>query len=478
MRVRGARGSAELEVVNPVFARLRIRLALLYCVLLGATLLVCGVLLYVGLQRMLLDPVQNDLIRRADHLGIEWQTRPAAGCRQPGYVSLAGRQQSLKLTLPLQNSLALGLRTRFYSVCFDTRGHVRPLNGRLMPLRLLQPDLSNRALRDGTATDTVDAGEGVGNIRRYAEVVPDDKGPGILGVVVVAVSVEGQLAALHAVLILLIVLGMGTLTLAGLGGLVLSGRAMEPVRIALARQREFVAAAAHELRTPLTILRADAEVLLRATPQPSAEATALLQDMVSECGHMTALTETMLSLARLDAGQGHYEREVLSCQVVLEQIARRADSLARHAGVALKVVGGPPISVLADPILLDQILLILLDNAVKYNHAGGSVTLSVSQSQGNAVFAVADTGLGIAAADIAHLGERFFRVDKDRSRASGGAGLGLSIARQIARQLGGTLEYESLLGQGTTVRLILPMLRAGHGAPDLDGRRHTRVIRS
>jgi signal transduction histidine kinase len=112
--------------------------------------------------------------------------------------------------------------------------------------------------------------------------------------------------------------------------------------------------------------------------------------------------------------------------------------------------------VIGDKSLLEQATMILLDNAIKYNRSGGSVTLRASLVQGQACLEVSDTGIGIPAEHLAHLGERFYRVDKARSREAGGAGLGLSIARGIAVSHGGSLTLSSVVGQGATARILLP----------------------
>jgi len=120
------------------------------------------------------------------------------------------------------------------------------------------------------------------------------------------------------------------------------------------------------------------------------------------------------------------------------------------------VEGVEPLLVIGDRMLLEQVALILVDNAIKYNHPDGQVILRTSSDGTKAVLEVCDTGIGIAQEHLPHLGERFYRVDKARSREGGGAGLGLSIARSVASAHGGTLSLSSTPGAGTTARLSVP----------------------
>jgi signal transduction histidine kinase len=277
-------------------------------------------------------------------------------------------------------------------------------------------------------------------------------------VVQVGESVSTQEDVLGLLLVLLLVLGAATLVGAAVGGLLLADRALAPARLAFVRQQAFIGDASHELRTPLTLMRADAEVLLAGRDHMDPDDVMLLEDIVAEAGHMGTLANNMLTLARLDAGQFHMEREVVDLAAVATRVAQRARAFAQEKQVTLHVEEAGEALVIGDKSLLEQATLILLDNAIKYNRAGGSVTLRTSLVQGYACLEVSDTGIGIPAEHLSHLGERFYRVDKARSREAGGAGLGLSIARGIAASHGGALTLYSVAGQGATARLIVPAL--------------------
>jgi signal transduction histidine kinase len=246
-----------------------------------------------------------------------------------------------------------------------------------------------------------------------------------------------------------------------MGGLFLANRALEPARQAWTNQQRFIADASHELRTPLTLLRADAEVLLRGRDRLDEDA-ALLEDIVLEANRMARLSNNLLTLARLDNTNLHREHEVVNLVELAQKGAKRVQALAEQNGITLKVADTGTPYVIGDPLLLEQALLVLLDNALKYSYYGGQVLVCARPQDEQALLEVKDNGVGIDAEHLPHLGERFYRVDKARSREAGGTGLGLSIARSIAITHDGSLSFSSAPGQGTTVTLALPLAYETH----------------
>jgi len=337
--------------------------------------------------------------------------------------------------------------------CFDKNATLLPAeNTNELPAAFLTNTLAKRALQEGTVTDIVDSGSTIGPIYRYALTVSSPDG---VRVMQVGMPVKTQETALSVLLMLLLIIGGIALLGAGLGGLFLANRALAPARLAWTNQQRFIDAASHELRTPLTLLRADAEVILRSREHLSAEDAELLEDIVVEANHMATLANSMLTLARLDADTQHREHEVVSLAELAQEGARRVKALADQMGIAVQVENTSAPYVIGDPMLLEQAVLVLLDNAIKYNRHGGRVIVRTAVKDEQALLEVCDTGIGIAAEHLPHLGERFYRVDKARSRQAGGAGLGLSIARGIAALHGGTLTMASMPEQGTTVTLTL-----------------------
>jgi signal transduction histidine kinase len=240
----------------------------------------------------------------------------------------------------------------------------------------------------------------------------------------------------------------------------LAGRSLRPAQQAWAQQQVFIANASHELRTPLTLMQASAEVLLRHAPPDDANGRELLGDILDECQHMTRLVEDLLLLSRLDNHRLQLERVAVALPDLFADIQRQVSRLASERGVVLhaEASGG---AVLADRARLRQVLLIMLDNALRHTPSGGSIRLGAHTHAHTTTIQIADTGSGIAAEHVPRLFDRFYRGDPARSSASGGTGLGLAIAKALVEAQGGQIAIESQLGQGTRVLLTLPAVPAG-----------------
>ncbi len=221
--------------------------------------------------------------------------------------------------------------------------------------------------------------------------------------------------------------------------------------------RRFTADASHELKTPLTVLRASIERAMMAR-RGSNEQMECLEQALNEVTRMADLVNSLLSLARADEGRFDLVRDVVLLDSMLRDIAETATILGEPNGIEVVVSECEPLTVEGDAPRLRQLLLNLVENAIKYTTVGGTVELSLSTEQGAAVLTVKDTGMGIAAADLPFIFERFWRADRARSRKSGrgGTGLGLAISQYIAQAHGGTLTAQSRLGRGSTFTLTLP----------------------
>lgn len=229
-------------------------------------------------------------------------------------------------------------------------------------------------------------------------------------------------------------------------------------------QERFVADASHELRTPLTAIRGNVDVLSRQTRHGSrvlmsGDLTPALDDIRIESDRMRRLLDDLLLLARSDAGEGSgpfpvSQRSDVRLDAIASDAVRSAGSLTE--GQILELEAPRPVIVEGDPDRLRQLIMILLDNAIRHTAAGGHVRVAVASNDGVARIAVRDDGEGIAAEHLPHLFERFYRADGARNRASGGTGLGLAIARAICRAHGGEIEVRSSPGQGATFIATLP----------------------
>lgn len=432
-----------------MFQGLRIRLTLWYCGVLAAVLVVFSFTLYFVAQYNLLNPIEaNTQMHAGEHLS-QWifSSSPDHACSTNFDQGGPGGPPSAP-TGPFRPEII---------ACFDQNGSlIQNTSTAQLPSAFLNNDLAKTVLQTGHPTGDV-VNVGGTHVYRYAVPVPVPSGNGYAGVVMAGESIQNQEDALSLILVLLLSIGGGALLLAAIGGLFLSNRALQPARLAWANQQRFIADASHELRTPLTLMRADAEVLLRGRKHLDAEDAELLEDIVTETNHMSRLVTNMLTLSRLDAGSTHREHEIIDLSQLAQQAARRIAALTEERGISVQLETNGEPTVIGDPLLLEEVLMALLDNAIKYNRSGGKITVYTASQKDQAIVEVRDTGIGIAPEHLQHLGERFYRVDKARSRESGGTGLGLSIARGIAQAHNGTLTISSVPDQGTTVRLVLPL---------------------
>jgi signal transduction histidine kinase len=221
------------------------------------------------------------------------------------------------------------------------------------------------------------------------------------------------------------------------------------------RTKQFTADASHELRAPMTLIYTAAQYALRR-PRSREELVESLQKILRESRLTAELIDDLLLLARGDAGRELTELDVLDARALVRDAAERATAMGGTKSVPVKLELDPDeLPVRASEVKLRRLLLILVDNAVKFTPSGGTITLTASRDGAAVVLSVADTGVGISADDLPHIFERFWRADKVRSREVSGAGLGLPIAWQIAEQHGARLEVWSEPGRGSrfTVRL-------------------------
>ncbi len=229
-------------------------------------------------------------------------------------------------------------------------------------------------------------------------------------------------------------------------------RQMEEIR------RDFVANVSHELRTPLSIFRGYLETLLDDPHQPSGELLRIFEVMERHSDRLYALVEDVLSLARLESPAAELDLSEISLPEFLPEILRdwekrlEAKQLKAHLDLPRDLA-----KLEADESRLQEIIYNLLDNAVKYSRAGGTITLRAAVEGDRVRLSVSDEGIGIRENDLPRIFERFYRADKARSRELGGTGLGLSIVKHIAQLHGGTAQAQSEPGKGTTISVLLPV---------------------
>ena len=230
--------------------------------------------------------------------------------------------------------------------------------------------------------------------------------------------------------------------------------------------RRFTADASHELRTPLAVIRADVERAMDSK-QHSHEQAVALEEALQQVSRMTGLVESLLTLARADEGRFEVVREPVELEPLVREVAETATILSEEPGITVKLPLMQPVTVLGDAERLRQLFLNLATNAVKYTQRGGTVELSLETRHDEAIVTVKDDGIGIAAADLPFIFERFWRVDRARTRTDGsGAGLGLAISQWIAQAHDGRIDVVSRLGRGSTFTIVLPVAPKDLGTPN------------
>lgn len=220
---------------------------------------------------------------------------------------------------------------------------------------------------------------------------------------------------------------------------------------------QFVSNASHELKTPLSTMKILIETLVYQDPMDPAMTKDFLNDVNQEIDRLNRIVSDLLTLVNIDSGSMKLNLADIRLNALLEEQVKRLLPLARENGIEIDLEMKDDLTVSGDSLKLQQVIYNVIDNAIKYTPRGGEVNTQLMRSGKKAVIRISDTGIGIPADDLPHIFDRFYRVDKARSRATGGTGLGLSIVKQIVQQHGGTIRATSTEGKGTTFEIELPI---------------------
>jgi signal transduction histidine kinase len=417
---------------------LRLKLTLWYFLTLCAIILTLGAGLFVTITRQFDTEMQRSLIRATSQLEAAARTREVE-------ASVRGKVVDAVEELHIQD------RTLFL---LDTAG---------MPDTPRSADAWIRAAARVAATagsvDVTHPTEGDDLLQAHAERFALGAGRPM---VAVAVADKVELEDRYTALILVFggAAAIALVLVAG-GGWLLVRQSTAPIERSIGQMRQFMADAAHELRTPITVLRMQAEVALQRE-RGVEDYRASLQGIESESRRLGRIVDDLLTLARADAG----ERVIVPVRVFLDDVVMDAVSaagpMALARDVSVTMAGFQEAAVSGDAELLRQLVMIVLDNAIKFTQRGGTVAVTVGVRDQHATLVVADDGPGIAADQLPHVFERFFRGDPARGHdrntpAVSGAGLGLSIAQWITQAQQGTIAVTSTPNQGTVVTVRFPV---------------------
>ncbi len=460
-----------MRLLRPI----RVRLTLWYVLLLAITLAAFSAGVYFALRQSLYSNLDDSLDSRAEIVA--------------GLVTRGGRLSVSGVDIPgdpVEGEEIVRVYDLSGDVVFDNSADQFPVPE--------DPDAVRAALSGSTSRRHVDTGR----VDLRVMTAPIRSDSEIVGVVQAGLSEDDVRETLS---VLLVIIGLGypfALVVASGGGVFLAGRALSPIDAltrtarkisaedlsqrldlrlpddevgrlartfdemiarlddAFRRQRQFTADASHELRTPLTAIKGQTEVALQRD-RDAAAYREVLRGVNSEVDRMIRLVGSLLTLARADARQIPVNRENVDLEKVVADAVEQIKPASGDKAISVKAISDSGIRLVADQDLLLQLMLNLLDNAVKYTPRGGTIDVACRTEGGYAQVTVSDAGPGIPPEHLPHVFDRFYRVDKARAQADGGAGLGLSICRWIAEAHGGSIGAESPPNGGALFTVRLPL---------------------
>jgi len=469
---------------------LRVRMAAWYAGVLALCLLTFGAAVYLGLARYLESTLRSTLRSEAESIG----EKLLVDVNRKGESFVQGEINEMA---PEISGQFIRITRQDGSTLFQSP---TPINQNFLPSRI-------RVVRKWGSRPFSTAESGAGKDTVLIEAVPFVAPEGNSFLIEVGASSRDSQSVLHG-LVLTLALGMPFIIAAAVfGGILVMKRALRPLdeiaraaetitsrnfgerlpavrsgdeieRLTTALNRmmsrledsfehisRFSADASHELRTPLAIIRGELESLTEYE-HLSPAALDTVGSSLEEIARLSKIVSQLLEISRLEAGEAAKEVTLVDLGELATSTAEQMRLLADEKSILLKYSVSAAVTVVANPSLLKQVVVNLLDNAIKYTPSNGKVELLVERQGTKAVLEVRDTGIGIPASALPHICERFYRADKARSRHSGGAGLGLSIVKSICAAQGGKLSIFSSEGEGTRVRIEMAWAPAKTQASD------------
>jgi two-component system sensor histidine kinase CiaH len=270
-------------------------------------------------------------------------------------------------------------------------------------------------------------------------------------------NISAEIGMLRRLEYILLYGGFVGLLIAVAAGYYLANRALIPIRISLDKQQQFVSDASHELRTPLSVIQAHTELLLRHPEHTIEQDSKHISTVLQEARRMSKLVGGLLTLARSDSNQLELDIKPVQFDQIIQDCVRKMEMLAEVKDIIVHTEIDSSVLMNADEERLHQLLITVLDNAIKYTPEGGLVRVICRKLAHSVLLEIEDTGTGISADNLPHIFNRFYRGDKARTRQEGGTGLGLAIAKWIVERHGGKIRVESKLSVGTQVYISLPI---------------------
>ncbi len=478
------------------FRTLRFKLTLWYVLILGILLISFSSFLYFTLSKSLHRDVDNKLRSLAEHIASDPLSKYGFG----------------NLDQTLETSMNLKPIGKFIQV-LDESGH---LGRKSDNLKNIQLPISLNALKNASkGLITFETNRSIGNIPLRIITFPVFENSHVTKIVQIASSLEGVEDVLNKLFLILIITVPSALLVASLGGQFLAHQALKPVdditqtarmitsknlnqRInppkvkdeisrlietfnemisrldqSFRQMKQFSSDASHELKTPLTILKGEVEVTLRKE-RTSQEYQQILKSNLEEINRMSQIVEDLLLLSKADTGEIRLNKEDINLTEILNEVVAQMDMLAKSKGLRLSTSNHhQDIHLFGDALRLRELFINLIENGIKYTEEGGSIHIllekeylppvesqsdSLEKEEGEFVkVIVSDTGIGIAKEDQEKIFNRFFRVDKARSREQGGSGLGLNICKWIVEAHQGEIKVESEIGKGSSFIVKLPL---------------------
>lgn len=269
-------------------------------------------------------------------------------------------------------------------------------------------------------------------------------------------NIQRDKAFLTRLATIFLIIGLGSVGLGFFGSLFMADRALLPIKDAWEKQKNFITDASHELRTPLSSIQTNLEVILDNTHESIDSQRKWLNNILSENKRMAKLVDDLLLLARADSRQESMIKLMFNLSSALKEAASPYEPIGAKKDIEVVMHLDDDVNIIGDETRIKQLIVILLDNALKYTPAGGTVELELKDRSNYVEILVKDTGDGIKEGDKDKIFERFYRVDKARSRGSGGSGLGLSIAYLIVEKHGGSINVTDGKTDGSVFNVILP----------------------